>query len=266
MRPLLSEFSFGYALTEELASGAFGPLIGAPIFPSLIQEGRPGGGYDLHLPLVGAPLFLQFKLSDCMVYRSAREWDLFNRSYYRMHLRPGRHSDQHALLCTLETSGEEVYYVAPYFHTTEELNTHYSNQTVAENSIWFRPSTIGALPDDNDHYIAFDRATPTAYFCSKDHRPLDAKLNIASVAERQSERYHASKRQLDKQFFTRIADEILGMSAGSKEAAPQLQTERFTNSRRRTKKQEAQFAAFLSRSLLNAELFIIADPNDSNES
>src|SRR6266540_2285625 len=196
MRPLLSEFSFGYALTEELASGAFGTLIGAPIFPSLIQEGQPGGGYDLQLPLVGAPLFLQFKLSDCMVYRSANEWHLFNRSYYRMHLRPARHSDQHALLCTLEASGEEVYYVAPYFHRTEELNTHYSNQTVAENSIWFRPSAIGALPDDDDHYIAFERQTPTVYFCSKEHRPLRAKLDIASVAERESEIFHARKKEL----------------------------------------------------------------------
>ena len=265
MRPLLSEFSFGYALTEELASGAFGPLIAEPIFPSLIQEGQPGGGYDLQLPLVGAPLFLQFKLSDCMVSRSAAEWDIFNRSYYRMHLRPGRHSDQHALLRTLEASGEEVYYVAPYFHTTEELNTHYSNQAVAENSIWFRPSTIGALPDDDDHYIVFHRDNPTAYFCSKDHRPLDAKLDKASVAERQKKVFNARKKVLDKQFFTHIADEILHMSADSKEAAPQLLTERFSNNRRRTKKQEAQFAAFLSRSLLNAELFIIADPNDANE-
>ena len=200
MRPLLSEFSFGYALTEELASGALGQLIGAPIFPSLIQEGQPGGGYDLQLPLVGAPLFLQFKLSDCMVYRSANEWEIFQRSYYRMHLRPARHSDQHALLRTLEASGEEVYYVAPYFHTTEELNTHY-----------------------------------------------------------------VRKKQLDKQFFTHIADELLHMSADSKEAAPKLLTERFSNNRCRTRKQEAQFAAFLSRSLLNAELIILADINEANE-
>jgi hypothetical protein len=162
---------------------------------------------------------------------------------------------------TLEASGEEVYYVAPYFHTTEELNTHYSNRTVAENSIWFRPSTIGALPDDDDHYIAFERQTPTAYFCSKKHRPLRAKLNVASVAERAREIFRARKKALDKQFFTRIANEILSISSESKEAAPQLATERFTRNRRRTRKQEAQFVAFLSRSLLNAELIILTDAN-----
>lgn len=265
MRPLLSEFSFGYALTEELASGAFGQLVGAPIFPSLIQEGQAGGGYDLQLPLVGAPLFLQFKLSDCMVYRSANEWGLFNQSYYRMHLRPARHSDQHALLRTLQDSGEEVYYVAPYFHTTEELNTHYSLRSVADNSIWFRPSDIGPLPDDDDHYIVFERNHPVAYFCSKDPRPLKAKLDKSSVARRQEQVFDARKAHLDKDFFTRIANELLHISEESKEAAPQLLTERFSRNRRRTKKQEAQFAAYLSRSLLNAELIIIAEPQEPNE-
>jgi hypothetical protein len=119
MRPLLSEFSYGYALTEELAGGALGGLTAAPIFPSLYQEGQVGGGYDLELPLMGAPLYVQFKLSDCMVYRSAAEWDDFGHSYYRMHLRPQRHSEQHQMLCDLEAAGNQVYYVAPYFHTAD---------------------------------------------------------------------------------------------------------------------------------------------------
>jgi hypothetical protein len=185
MRPLLSEFSYGYALTEELASGAFGTLVGAPIFPSLIQEGQPGGGYDLQLPLVGMPLFLQFKLSDRMVYRSAAEWKTFKKPYYRMHIRPARHSDQHQLLLDLENTGEEVYYVAPEFHTTEELNTHYAVSTVAANSVWFRPSDIGILPDNDDHYVAFEPANSTAYFCSRNPRKLETKRRVFGVAERQ---------------------------------------------------------------------------------
>ncbi len=263
MRPLLSEFSFGYALTEELASGAFGTVVGAPIFPSLIQEGQAGGGYDLQLPLAGTPLFLQFKLSDRMVYRSANEWHLFNRAYYRMHLRPARHSDQHQLLLTLEASGEEVYYVAPYFHTTEELNVYYAGATVSDNSIWFQPSTIGALPDDDDHYVAFERNVPIAYFCSKDHRRLEGKLDKSHVAEQQQRVLQARKKPLTKEFFTQIAQEILSISEGSKEYAPQLMTERFANARRRTRKQEAQFAAYLSRALLNAELIIVAEANNA---
>ena len=61
MESTFSEFSYGFALTQELASGRFGSLVAAPVCPSLIQEGQPGGGYDVKLPLIGAPLFLQFK-------------------------------------------------------------------------------------------------------------------------------------------------------------------------------------------------------------
>lgn len=56
MEPDFSEFSYGYAITEELASGKLGPLIGAPVFPSLYKE-RQSGGYDVQLPLQGAPFF-----------------------------------------------------------------------------------------------------------------------------------------------------------------------------------------------------------------
>ena len=57
MEANFSEFSYGYAITEELAGGKVGRLLGAPIFPSLYNEGQSGGGYDVQLPLQGAPLF-----------------------------------------------------------------------------------------------------------------------------------------------------------------------------------------------------------------
>lgn len=47
MKPLVSEFSHGYALTQELVAGRLGPLRGAPIFPSLIEEGWTGGDTTL---------------------------------------------------------------------------------------------------------------------------------------------------------------------------------------------------------------------------
>jgi len=44
---MLSEFSYGYALTEQLTRSASGTLIAAPIFPSLFAEGQPDAGYDV---------------------------------------------------------------------------------------------------------------------------------------------------------------------------------------------------------------------------
>ena len=125
MKPNTSEFSYGYAVTDELIHRHGLPITASPVFPSLYQEGQIGGGYDVHLPMMGLPLFLQFKLSDHMVRRSAREAQAGHLSvpYYRMHLRPKRHSAQHEMLLNLENiGGPAVYYVAPAFHQSSELN------------------------------------------------------------------------------------------------------------------------------------------------
>lgn len=43
MKSDISEFSYGFALTNELVGWV--NLRAAPDFPSLIEEGKPGGGY-----------------------------------------------------------------------------------------------------------------------------------------------------------------------------------------------------------------------------
>jgi hypothetical protein len=117
MSPDFSEFSYGYAVTEEIVASLKAVVVGAPVFPSLYEEGKKGG-YDVKIPLAGIPIFLQFKLSDYLKKKSAREYQtgLLGVPYYRMHLRPLRHSDQHNLLLDLEAAGEAVFYIAPEFH------------------------------------------------------------------------------------------------------------------------------------------------------
>jgi len=62
MKPKISEFSYGYAFTENLVDWVGSLLAAAPVFPSLIEEGKANGGYDLKLQFGSVPLFLQFKL------------------------------------------------------------------------------------------------------------------------------------------------------------------------------------------------------------
>lgn len=166
LKPDISEFSYGYALTEELVRRSGLPLTAAPLFPSLLAEGRAGGGYDVHLPFVGFPLFLQFKLSDCMIRWSAYECQLglYTPDFYRMHLRPLKHSQQHDLLLDLESKGYPVYYAAPHFHLPEELNDAYINNQVISRSVFFRPSEIGRLPDDEKHHVSFKYGSPAYLF------------------------------------------------------------------------------------------------------
>jgi hypothetical protein len=174
MKPDISEFSYGYTVTEELVAKAGATVIAAPIFPSLYQEGQKGGGYDVQIPLKGSPIFLQFKLSDHLKRSSAKEHKagLLSIPYYRMHLRPLKHSDQHNLLLALEASGETVFYIAPEFHLPDELNKFYLSRTVVNCSAAFSPLDIGKLPNDGDHYIAFEKGSSFGFRCSSDPKKV----------------------------------------------------------------------------------------------
>ena len=126
MKPLISEFSYGYAITEEFVRGIRGQLYGAPVFPSLRQEGK-FGGYDVELPIRASPLFFQFKLSHFLTRSHSLQWTLHRTPYYRMYLRPRRRSDQHRLLIDWEAQGNQVLYATPVFHTQDELSDAYIN-------------------------------------------------------------------------------------------------------------------------------------------
>ncbi len=172
MKPDISEFSYGYALTENLIQylrSLSMPLTAAPIFPSLFKEGQPGGGYDVRFDLPGIPLFLQFKLSDYIWKNDSRirelQGNLLSLPFFRMHLRPLRYSQQHPMLLSLESQGNLVYYAAPFFYTPRELNQAYLSRQMLQESILIRPSSIGPLPDNDDHRISFNNIS-FGYFLS----------------------------------------------------------------------------------------------------
>jgi len=168
LKPNISEFSYGYALTEELVKGIGGKITSAPVFPSLYQEGKKGGGWDLKLEEGGIPLFIQFKLSHYLKKANAKERKSghFSSPYYRMHIRPINHSKQHELLLELERSGNEVYYSAPAFHEPNELDDAYLKNKVKDRSIWIKPTDISDITDTKEHYVAFQLPN-NCYFCSK---------------------------------------------------------------------------------------------------
>lgn len=192
MVPRLSEFSYGYALTEQLVR-QLGPLAAAPRFPSLIEEGRLGYDLELTMPL-RASMFIQFKLADRMVRRTVTELRppvplSINLPFFRMHLWPRSKSNQHALLHGLALGGEEVYYAAPEFDTVDDLNTAYVNGTVVQQSAFFNPADIGLLPDDEKHHLAFEGGGTDYWFCSEPKKLSRAK----SPAERSSQPTRASR-------------------------------------------------------------------------
>ena len=165
MTPEISEFSYGFALTNEIVGWA--PVAAAPLFPSLIEEGKAGGGY-VKLDLSGVALYLQFKRADCMVRANAHEIKQYGLGislpFYRFYITESGKSDQHELLLALSETQNMVFYVAPRFHELSEINEAWSLNQVAARSIFVSPQIIGVL-DDDYHHVAYDDSS--AWLCSE---------------------------------------------------------------------------------------------------
>jgi hypothetical protein len=66
-----TEFSYGYAFTENLIRSSSVAPLGAPVFPNLLQEGQ--SGFDVQINFPGVPLFFQYKLPEVMLRGTAYE-------------------------------------------------------------------------------------------------------------------------------------------------------------------------------------------------
>jgi hypothetical protein len=160
-----SEFSYGYRVTQEYVSLYAAPLKAAPVFPSLWEEGKKG--FDVELLRLGIkpnhpgrPLFLQFKLSELITRQRStqKEVGYYTPPFYRVPLRT-RRPNQHQLLRKLEARGNEVYYIAPAFHTTADLNQNYTDTAIVSNSILITPRSLGKLKEGEKHHFSFEKAT-----------------------------------------------------------------------------------------------------------
>jgi len=154
-----SEFSFGFAYTFELAILWERHLVGAPMFPSLIAEGKAGGGYDMKLDsTLGFIYCAQFKRSEFMKRRSAVESKAGYgpMPFYRFSVYGSQTSRQHELLLDLEADGFLVEYVAPLFIEQGDLDRAFSARNVRNRVVRVRPTVIGPLPGRDDHRVACD--------------------------------------------------------------------------------------------------------------
>src|ERR1700733_10102520 len=150
-----TEFSFGYAFTENLIRSLSTVPIGAPIFPNLIQEGH--SGFDVHLNFPGVPLFFQYKLPELM--RRGTAFEIANSHcsglsvpFFRISMMRRDISRQHELLMALEAKYPRgVFYAAPAIADIEKFDRAYNSAAVARHSLFFSPSDIGLLPDDKPH-------------------------------------------------------------------------------------------------------------------
>ena len=172
-----TEFSFGYAFTENLIRAVSSSPAGAPVFPNLKQEAQLG--YDVRIDFPGCPLFLQYKLPELMVRKSAAEISKYtlqgiNIPFFRISLMKRNLSKQHELLIELENrSPNTVYYSAPSMCNVEAFNEAYTSAKVHCQSVFFSPKSIGPLSDDQQHVIAYRNGLNYAWLRS-DPRKIPA--------------------------------------------------------------------------------------------
>ena len=166
-----TEFSFGYAFTENLIRGSATAPSGAPVFPNLVQEATLG--YDVQIGFPAVPLFFQYKLPELMKRASAFEiagglCPGLTLEFFRIALMRRDVSDQHRLLIDWEGRYPgQVFYAAPSLRDCEAFNTAYNAASVVSNSVLFSPVDIGPLPDDKVHTIAYKPGLSYGYFCSE---------------------------------------------------------------------------------------------------
>jgi hypothetical protein len=181
MTPEITEFSYGFALTNEIVG--WESITAAPLFPSLIEEGKQGGGFDVRLDMPGLPLYIQFKRADCMIRRSSQEIRSYNLPislpFYRFHIADFSKSDQHELLLSLDDGSCLVFYAAPLFHERAEINDAWNENAVATRSIFVAPNSIGEL-DTDPHHVAYDQRG--AWLCSEPV-PVEILNSVALVDE-----------------------------------------------------------------------------------
>lgn len=196
-----SEFTFGYAFTENLIrSSATGPS-SAPRFPNLVEEG--GLGYDVKIDDGGVPVFFQYKLPERMVLHTAREISKYELDkeglpvpFFRMYLMKKESSRQHELLIELEKKhAGSVFYAAPFIVGRTAFDHAYAGASVHLQSALFSPREIGSLPAGERHVVAYHQDLSCGWLCSEPARIAIHRMDSVN-AERDRVLKEAPKRRV----------------------------------------------------------------------
>lgn len=221
-----TEFSYGYAFTENLIrSSPTGPAT-APMFPNLVQEAKLG--YDVRVDLPGAPLYFQFKLPTLLTRDTARE--IVDRlaglsvNFFRMPLMRKDKSDQHKHLIDLERRRPNaVFYASPLMETVDDFNRAYAAAAVHAESAYFSPIDIGPLPDSAEHSVSYKRSSAIAWRCSEPRKVTQLRFSdvIAKaqddLSKRDGERLEDSVRKIREEVDPLLPRELLSAEPGIRE-------------------------------------------------
>jgi len=87
------------------------------------------------------------------------------------------------MLINLASKQHLVFYVCPRFHLISDLNRYFISFCTSTESAYIRPLDIGELPDQEEHYIAFEPSSNFGYLYS-DEPVRSVKIGLDSFVER----------------------------------------------------------------------------------
>lgn len=152
--PEFSEFQYTYGLTREIENRWEREIVGVPYYPTQNYEAKIGSDVVIGLrqgDIRFIPLFMQYKRSERLTTKRAKEWDEFSEEYYRFDI----HSkNQHNTLVYLAKCLGKSIYVAPGFHTVDDYSEYHQNRMLAENSICFDCGEMRNV-SDSDHVVIY---------------------------------------------------------------------------------------------------------------
>src|SRR2546423_910016 len=133
-----------------------------------------------------------------------------NMPFHRFYITDSGTSAQHTMLLELDDGKSNVFYAAPRFDLTAEINDAWANKEVAQRSIFVRPRAIGIL-DNESHHVAYDALY--TYVCSE---PKEIEtLSAAQLVDRLLGRLQAD--------FRPLRDTLSGLSTDADNASKRAQ-------------------------------------------
>ncbi len=206
MQAEFSEFTYGACVARELVA-ALGPDIRVhPLLPS--SDEHRGSGDEASFHGAGQPVFLHYRVAECMLTPRAKGWSAHENRFFRLTVPARSHSNLHDLLRRLSDAEAEVYYAAPAFYRRREFSRAFALGQIIEESRFVPLHLLPYVGDGGPYYITYRRDLPGFRWHSMDSRTFDGKVSgedwlvhLRSLAE--------EPRQLGWRFLLRLRENLV---------------------------------------------------------
>lgn len=133
--------------------------------PTQIEEYNVGYDARIRLDARVQPLYFQFKISEFLSRKNAREYSDFSGPYYRFKIWPEDRSPQHNSLVDLSKDGAFVAYSAPLFCTEKEFGCYQND--VLNHSVLVPCRKLPKNHGNERHFITYAPNCDVGYWHSE---------------------------------------------------------------------------------------------------